>query len=206
MENMKYTVLLVDDDKLDQQLTKRALARYPQQVQFKVETVEMLSEAIELLGTKNYDVILLDLGLPDSQGLDGVKKVRAANLQSPVIVLTGLADEELGLEAIKEGADDYVVKGENHLEIRVVNEWTNRLIGDERFPEQSGGYKISSYIPRNDSKMPDWYINNDPMPAGPRTTFDSGGFANRKDADTLIPAGLLGPVKIRFYKVIIMRL
>jgi signal transduction histidine kinase len=134
MENMKYTVLLVDDDKLDQQLTKRALAKFTQQIQFEVDTVEMLSDAIELLGTREYDVILLDLGLPDSQGLDGVKKVRATNLRSPVIVLTGLADEELGLEAIKEGADDYVVKGDylEHVLVRIIRYATQRKEAEDK--------------------------------------------------------------------------
>jgi len=124
MESMKYTVLLVDDEKLDQRLTIQALAkvRFTQRIQFKVETAETLSEAIRLLGEKSYDVILLDLGLPDSQGLASVKEVRTANLQSPVIVLTGLADEELGLEAIKEGADDYVIKGDylEHVLVRII--------------------------------------------------------------------------------------
>jgi hypothetical protein len=94
----------------------------------------------------------------------------------------------------------YLLKGANRLEIRVVNQWTNRLLGDERFPDQSGGYKLSGYIPDKDSRMPDWYIDNEPMPAGPRTTFDSGGFAKRKDGDTLAPSGLLGPVHIEFRK------
>jgi signal transduction histidine kinase len=124
MESVKYTVLLVDDEKLDQQLTIQALAkaRFIQRIQFKVETAQTLSEAMRLLGMKSYDVILLDLGLPDSQGLDAVKEVRTANLQSAVVVLTGLADEELGLEAIKEGADDYVIKGGylEHVLVRIV--------------------------------------------------------------------------------------
>ncbi|WP_175416224.1 glycosyl hydrolase [Aggregatimonas sangjinii] len=90
----------------------------------------------------------------------------------------------------------YLQKGDNNLEIRVTNLWTNRLIGDEHFPEQADGYRLSGYIPSDSSKMPDWYINNEPMPEGPRTTFDSGQFY-KKD-DSLMPSGLLGPVSISF--------
>jgi signal transduction histidine kinase len=122
MEHIWYTVLLVDDDILDQRLTKQALARPSQQIRFKVEVCSRLSQAIELLNKNSYDAILLDLGLPDSQGLETVKKVRSENLQIPIIVLTGLADEEIGLEAIKEGADDYVVKGDylEHVLVRII--------------------------------------------------------------------------------------
>ncbi len=122
MGNIWYTVLLVDDDILDQRLTKQALARPSQQIRFKVEVAGTLSQAVKLLSTNNYDAILLDLGLPDSQGLETVKKVRSENLQIPIIVLTGLADEETGLEAIKEGADDYVVKGNylEHVLVRII--------------------------------------------------------------------------------------
>jgi signal transduction histidine kinase len=136
MGSMRYTVLLVDDEKLDQRLTIQALAkaRFTQQIQFKVETAETLSEAIRLLGAKSYDVILLDLGLPDSQGLDAVKEVRTANLQTPVVVLTGLADEELGFEAIKEGADDYVIKGDylEHVLVRIIRYATQRKEVEEK--------------------------------------------------------------------------
>lgn len=90
----------------------------------------------------------------------------------------------------------FLVKGKNNIEIKIYNQWTNRLIGDERYPKQDGGYKYSSYIPQDDSKIPDWYINNQPIPKGPRTTFDAGQFY--KDGDELISAGLLGPVTIYF--------
>ncbi|WP_418263700.1 glycosyl hydrolase [Flavobacterium faecale] len=90
----------------------------------------------------------------------------------------------------------YVVKGINTIEVKVFNQWTNKLIGDERYPKQDGGYNLSSYIPNDDSKMPDWYINNQPLPKGPRTTFDAGQFY--KKGDELISAGLLGPVIISF--------
>jgi signal transduction histidine kinase len=122
MGKMKYNVLLVDDDNLDQRLTKQALAKSSDRILFNVETAVTLDGALRLISVKRYDVILLDLGLPDSQGLETVKKVRNVNLQLPVIVLTGLADEELGLEAIKEGADDYVVKGNylEHVLVRII--------------------------------------------------------------------------------------
>jgi hypothetical protein len=90
----------------------------------------------------------------------------------------------------------YLVKGENKLEIKITNQWTNKLIGDERYPKQDGGYSLSSYNPKEDSKMPDWYLNNQPIPKGPRTTFDSGQFY--KKGDTLLSSGLLGTVKILF--------
>lgn len=90
--------------------------------------------------------------------------------------------------------------GNNDIEIRVTNQWSNRLIGDEMFPDQSGGYKLDGARPTG--KMPQWYINNEPMPEGPRTTFCTGQFY--KKGDPLMPSGLLGPVKIKFKKTIIL--
>jgi len=112
MDNIKYTVLLVDDDPVDQRLAIRALAKSSRRMRFKVETAETLSEAIKMLCSKSYDVILLDLGLPDSNGIKAVKKVHEANPHIPIVVLTGLDDEEIALEALREGAEDYLVKEE----------------------------------------------------------------------------------------------
>lgn len=93
-----------------------------------------------------------------------------------------------------------LLPGENLLEIKITNQWSNRLIGDERFPKQDGGYSLSGNPPASDSKMPDWYINNEPMPEGPRTTFCTGQFYNANDP--LMPSGLMGPVYIKTVKQI----
>jgi PAS domain S-box-containing protein len=104
-------VLQVDDDEIDIRLAKRALAKSTQSVKFKVDSVSRLSTAIEHLKNNQYDVVLLDLGLPDSNGIETVQKVCQVNPNVPIVVLTGLENEETGLEAIKSGASDYLVKG-----------------------------------------------------------------------------------------------
>ncbi len=58
------------------------------------------------------DIILLDLGLPDAQGLDAVRRTHAAAPHTPLVVLTGLDDESLAIQTLQEGAQDYLVKGQ----------------------------------------------------------------------------------------------
>ncbi|WP_417187369.1 glycosyl hydrolase [Bacteroides sp.] len=93
---------------------------------------------------------------------------------------------------------EYLNSGENEIEIRVTNQWTNRLIGDERYPKQDGGYKLENQYPKG--RMPEWYVKNLPIPEGPRITFCTGQFY--KADSQLIPAGLLGPVKISFWDIL----
>ncbi|MFK7932537.1 MAG: glycosylhydrolase-like jelly roll fold domain-containing protein, partial [Saprospiraceae bacterium] len=91
---------------------------------------------------------------------------------------------------------DFIKMGNNELAILVTNQWSNHLIGDERFAEHYDGYKLGKHAPNPDLFMPKWYTNNEPMPAGPRTTFTTAPFY-KKD-DPLIPSGLVGPVQLRF--------
>jgi PAS domain S-box-containing protein len=109
--NGEIRVLQVDDDEIDIRLAKRALAKSTQSVKFNVDSVSRLSDAIDRLKINQYDVVLLDLGLPDSNGIETVKSVCKVNPNIPIVVLTGLENEETGLEAIKNGASDYIVKG-----------------------------------------------------------------------------------------------
>jgi signal transduction histidine kinase len=106
-----FNVLLVDDDAGDRQLVKLALARSSEHVKFTVAVAETLSEAVDRLSRERYDIVLLDLALPDSSGMNTVEKAREASPGISIVVLTGLADEDKALEAIKLGAEDYLVKG-----------------------------------------------------------------------------------------------
>ena len=70
------------------------------------------SDGLEKLAQDGIDIVLLDLGLPDSQGLETLNQVRAAAPDVPVVVLTGADDETLALDAAQQGAQDYLIKGE----------------------------------------------------------------------------------------------
>jgi len=104
------TVLLVEDDSNDALLITRALKRSSADVQ--LYHVRLLSEALALLPTQAFDVVLLDLTLPDEKGLGTLEKVLQVNNTVPIVVLTGLEDEDFALQAVKGGAQDYFFKGE----------------------------------------------------------------------------------------------
>ena len=74
--------------------------------------VECMSEAEKHLSERAVDIVLLDLGLPDARGLEAVRRARAAAPSVPLVVLTGLDDEALAAQALQEGAQDYLIKGQ----------------------------------------------------------------------------------------------
>ena len=74
--------------------------------------VECMSEAEKHLAEHAVDIILLDLGLPDAQGLEAVRRAHAAAPRVPLVVLTGMDDESLAAQALQEGAQDYLIKGQ----------------------------------------------------------------------------------------------
>ena len=76
-----------------------------------IERVDRLSKGIERLAEGNIDVVLLDLGLPDSQGLNTFEKIQAVAQKVPILILTAYTDDALALEAVRRGAQDYLIKG-----------------------------------------------------------------------------------------------
>jgi signal transduction histidine kinase len=107
----KIRILVVDDDEVDCLSAKRALANSPLPVKFEVETAGTMANGVDKLKNGRFDVALFDLGLPDSEGLETVKGAVSAAGGIPVVVLTGLADDQTGISAINLGATDYLVKG-----------------------------------------------------------------------------------------------
>ncbi|MDY6892701.1 MAG: ATP-binding protein [Chloroflexota bacterium] len=106
----EINVLLVEDDAEDIHLARLAMSK-SKQTSFNITVCERLSKAIELMQTASFDIALLDLNLPDSKGISIVARILAENPKIPVIVLTGTNSEEIGIQALKSGAEDYMVKG-----------------------------------------------------------------------------------------------
>jgi diguanylate cyclase (GGDEF)-like protein len=104
------TVLLIEDNPGDARLICEMLAEEPA-APFIINCVDRLSRGLEALAAGDARLVLLDLSLPDSQGLETFAKVYAHSPRIPIIVLTGNDDHELALSAVKTGAQDYLVKG-----------------------------------------------------------------------------------------------
>jgi diguanylate cyclase (GGDEF)-like protein len=114
----RVEVLLVEDNPGDADLVRETLS-CSHHNGFVVTRVARLDEALCELKQRDFDVILLDLALPDRQGLQTLKRARAAASSVPIVVMTGLDDEGLALQAVQSGAQDYLVKG--HVEPRILS-------------------------------------------------------------------------------------
>jgi len=110
-EEKAIKVLLIEDNPDDAELLKRSLVR-SENGKFTVKNVSRLIDGLELLAKEGADIVLTDLGLPDSQGLDTITRVLYQSKFTPVVVLSGLDDEVLAIKAVHMGAQDYLVKGQ----------------------------------------------------------------------------------------------
>src|SRR5512141_1700125 len=102
--------LLVEDNEGDRKLLS-AVASEMEDTPIEICHVSRLSDAVNWLARESFKVVLLDLDLPDSKGLNTVTQARRAAPNVPILVLTGLDDEATGIEALRIGAQDYLVKG-----------------------------------------------------------------------------------------------
>jgi signal transduction histidine kinase len=104
-------ILLVEDNLGEVRLIREMLSE-PGAVPFSLETTHTLAAALERLRAGGFDVLLLDLGLPDSSGVRTFTSVQAQSPALPIIVFTGRGDQTLGLKVVQLGAEDYLVKGQ----------------------------------------------------------------------------------------------
>lgn len=103
-------ILLVEDNPGDARLLQEAFKEIAK-MRFQFVLCQTLQEALENLAKDRPDVCLLDLGLPDAQGLQAVQSIHGERRELPIVVLTVLNDETLALQSLRQGAQDYLVKG-----------------------------------------------------------------------------------------------
>ncbi len=118
MKRGPIKVLLVEDNPGDARLVQEMLAEV-QSPRFQITHVQQFSEMERRLDSKRYDVILLDLLLQDSPRLGTLLEIHESASRVPVVVLTGLEDDVVGLWTLSEGADNYLVKGQVDTDILV---------------------------------------------------------------------------------------
>ncbi len=111
MTDAPIRVLLVEDNLVQRRLIEGLLAKLSDGM-FDLECSERLATGLERLAFGGIDVVLLDLMLPDCEGLQTFLRVRRAAIGIPIVVLTGLDDQVLALTALQEGAEDFLVKGQ----------------------------------------------------------------------------------------------
>ena len=144
MHNNSKTIkiLLIEDSTTDALL----LTKYFEKLEndrFDVVRAKLLSEGLEYLQEQDFDLILLDLSLPDSSGIESIKKIQNLTTEIPIIVLTGMNREEIAIQALREGAQDYIFKGQvfGSLLARSINHSIERKQNSEKLRQSEARYR-----------------------------------------------------------------
>ena len=107
----KVRVLLLEDNSGDAYLVKQQLKDISN-IDFEIDEAQYLAKAVKLLQANQYDALLIDLMLPDSQGIETFFAINQQSSDTAIVVISGITEEELAIQAVKEGAQDYLAKGE----------------------------------------------------------------------------------------------
>lgn len=156
----KIKVLLIEDNPGDARLIKEMLAE-ARSVSFDLEWKDNLTKGLKRLTEKGIDVVLLDLMLPDSTGAETFAKTHSCAPHVPILVLTGLDDETVAIGAVKEGAQDYLIKGQidSNLLIHAIRYAIERMRIKEQLRESEMRYRTLF------EQSPDGVLVIDPLTA-----------------------------------------
>jgi two-component system, cell cycle sensor histidine kinase and response regulator CckA len=145
MTNSPIKILLVEDNIGDVRLLQENLKEV-NSIQFQLTAVEWLRDALVCLAQEQFDIILLDLSLPDSHGLNSFNRVVRQNATIPVVVLTGSDDESMAIEAMQAGVQDYLIKGQvtGDLLIRSIRYAIERKQTEQKLRQQAALLDITT--------------------------------------------------------------
>ena len=153
-------ILLIEDDIQDVELLQEYLSEGAKR-SCKMIHVNRLQDGLTKLKNENFDIILTDLGLPDGMGIETFNKVNVAAPNMPIIVLTGLDDEETGEDAVRNGAQDYLVKGDvdSKLLSRTLRYAIERKRVEKRLKESNSMKDLLLDVITHDLKNPCGVVN-----------------------------------------------
>jgi two-component system cell cycle response regulator len=141
MESRRIRILHVEDSASDATLVREFLSQAGN-VQFAVTNCTRLSEAEQTLRETEFDLILLDLSLPDSHGLETFRRLHVAAPELPVVVMTGYDDEALAIEAVQGGAQDYLDKSHLKWLVRAIRYAMERWRAAKALEESERRYRL----------------------------------------------------------------
>ena len=142
MKRETTNILLIEDNPEDARLFEELL-KEEARGSYHLAQADRLSRGLERLAGDNFDVVFLDLGLPDSKGLDTLKAITKNAVRLPVIVITGLDDESTAIAAMRNGAQDYLLKGriDSRVLWRVLNYAIERKQAEDALRQSEEKYR-----------------------------------------------------------------
>jgi PAS domain S-box-containing protein len=160
MEMKKIRILLVEDNAVDALRLKKDLAK-AKQTNFTISHVETLAEAKDRLHEEEFNIVVLDLGLPDSKGIETLLQLKNLISDVPIIILSGLNDEALAIEAVRKGAQDYLLKDrcDDYLLSRSINFAIERKQVEKALRETQQRFELA--LTGADLGWWDWNVQTD---------------------------------------------
>ncbi len=147
MERERLRILVIEDDPLFGDAVQRMLRRAGASLALEVELADCLAAGLERLAAGGIDAVLLDLALPDSQGLETLHRVLARAPQVAVVISSGLSDDETAVAAVRQGAQDYLLKG--HLDGQTMLRAVRHAMERKRIQDQLS--KLSQAVEQSPS-------------------------------------------------------